>query len=136
MGVAAIRQLAYDAVVSTYCPKHQAPSTKFSRHTSFKTFAGTGNMTGQRDAQLEGAGKIALDRSPMEIIGRPRRLPPVSGRNGTERRLQCAGSFGSGPQQPIAALVEGKLVAMRGRKTVTAWPKGRSRGAVRSMEAT
>lgn len=47
------------------------------RNTSISLTASTGTMTGQRVAQLEGAGRIALDRSPMENIGRPKRLPPV-----------------------------------------------------------
>jgi hypothetical protein len=69
---------------------------KLSRHTSLTIIAGTGNMTGRRVAQLEGAGKIKLDRSPMEIIGRPRWLPPVSGRNGTKDGCAVRGASASG----------------------------------------
>jgi hypothetical protein len=91
-GVAPARQLTYLGLVESTCSEAPSPHVitnkylraKLSRHTSLIIIAGTGNMTGQRDAQLEGAGKIALERSPMENIGRPTRLPPVSGQNGTK----------------------------------------------------
>jgi len=85
-------------------------------------------MTGRQVALLEGAGKIALDRSPMENIGRPKRLPPVLGRNGTKRWLLCVGNDCSEAASTNRVTVEGKPDAMRSRKTVTAWSQDRDTG--------
>jgi hypothetical protein len=82
--------------------------------------AGTGIMTGQRDAQL-GAQERSLWIAPRwrssDAPGGCRR----SGRRyGTKRRLLCARNFISGATSTDRGPVVGKPIAMHGRKTVTA----------------
>ena len=71
-----------------------------------------------------------MDRSPTEIVGRPKWSPPVQPRTKWHRKTvaMCKEPRALRPQQPIAIKVVGKPVAMRSRKTVTAWSQDREAG--------
>lgn len=56
----------------------------------------------------------------MENIGRPKWLPPVFGRYGTERRLLCPVSLWLWVTTTDHGSIEGKSDVMRSRKAVTA----------------
>jgi hypothetical protein len=69
-----------------------------------------------------------MDRSPMEIIGRPKRLPPALRAKRHKKTVALCGELRFRATPTGHGSVEGKPVVMRSRETVTTWSQDREAG--------